>query len=778
MKKIFYRFLSAALCVMMVAAFAVTPVTAVEPDEERCDHVWVEKSSAEAYNCQLGTCWAFYKECTKCGAQQQIAFREYDGLNLNQHQWVEKSYLSECPAHPTVEKRCTQCKFIIIETGTHNWVPDGELVLGKLCTDAATQAYKCADCGATKTERTGIRDSHTFVDVETTATCTEPGLRLKRCTKCGFETAQTIYQYPTGHKWVNGEDGDHTVGRVCSVCGTFSAGTEHIWSSWQSDSGDHWVECTQCGTKDKLGAHTYVDGKCTVCGKTKAVCPHNWEVTGSYGVLNHNEKCTLCGETRLVTCAASRTQPRTYCTDPTYCVCGNKVKDGMPRHNFGTWICHDDSHEHRCLNSGCQYGAAESHSFVTLAGTMKCSVCNYVDKAHSVPHEHTFGAWTVGGSSCVSRCTDPTCAAIKTTAHVLGQADCAGNAVWKNCGATVKAAASRTHTGDTELRGVVAAEIGKEGYTGDTYCLTCGQITVKGQTIPALTPAHEHQYVSAHDSASHWTECSCGDRHDVAEHTYQNGACTVCGQKEPVSVAEHVHSFSAAFTTDSSSHWHVCTGCGEVAEKEEHLFVDDRCVSCGMTYEKYEVKEASEAAREDFLGSNSVTRVFNDLANVKETDYFALPIQRLYNAGIMKGTSASTFSGTGSITRLQVEIILARISGHGDTSADWTENKASYMDWAAKAEITVPGSEEAPASRQETVYMLWIMAGKPYSEKDMSAFPDYESVKDGYKAAVRWAVEEGVLNGSDGKILPDSPIRRMDAAAMVIRYIDARSIVI
>lgn len=779
MKKIFYRFLCAALCVMMAVVFAAPPVTAAAPGGEPCDHDWVEKSSRDHYNCQLGTCWVFYKECSKCGAQQQIAFREYDGFNLGQHNYVTTTRTSDCPYNPTIEERCSICNDTKITQGGHKWVQDGEPVPGKYCTDAATQAYKCADCGATKTERTGIRNAHVFEDVETTATCTEPGLHLKRCTKCGFETAQTIYQYPTGHKWVNGEDGDHTVGRVCSVCGTFSAGTEHTWSSWKSDSGDHWVECTQCGTKAQLGAHSYVNGKCTVCGKTKAICPHNWEVTGSFGVLNHNERCTLCGETRLVSCASSRTQPRTYCTDPTYCVCGNKVKDGQKNHNFGTWICHDSTHEHRCLNSGCQYGAVESHSFVTVAGTVKCSVCSFVDKERSVPHEHTFGTWTVGANNCVSRCTDPTCAAIKTTAHVLGAADCAGNAVCKNCGAIVKTTASRSHTGSTEIRGVVAAEVGKAGYTGDTYCLTCGKIISKGQTIPALTPAHEHEYVMKHDSTAHWTECSCGDRHDVAEHTYQNGACTVCGQKEPVSMAEHVHSFSATFATDSVSHWHVCTGCGEVTEKEEHLFVDDRCVSCGMTYEKYEVKEAREEAAADLVGgSNSVLRVFGDLSTASPNAYYALPIQRLYNAGVMKGVDKSTFGGTGSINRLQVEIILARISGQNDVYNSWSENKAAYMEWAAKHNITVPGNEEAAASRQETVYMIWVISGKPHSENNMSAFPDFDEVNDDYQMAVRWAVEKGILTGSDGKILPNDSIRRMDAATLFARYVDAENVVI
>lgn len=45
--------------------------------------------------------------------------------------------------------------------------------------------------------------------------------------------------------------------------------------------------------------------------------------------------------------------------------------------------------------------------------------------------------------------------------------------------------------GETEIRNAVPAEIGKEGYTGDTYCKDCGEKLADGEVIPALEKPKE-----------------------------------------------------------------------------------------------------------------------------------------------------------------------------------------------------------------------------------------------------------------------------------------------
>ena len=58
----------------------------------------------------------------------------------------------------------------------------------------------------------------------------------------------------------------------------------------------------------------------------------------------------------------------------------------------------------------------------------------------------------------------------------------------------------------------------------DTTCNTCGY----------ERPPHEHSYstVWRSNSSSHWYECACGDKKDVASHTYASGVCSTCGRHE------------------------------------------------------------------------------------------------------------------------------------------------------------------------------------------------------------------------------------------------------
>lgn len=69
--------------------------------------------------------------------------------------------------------------------------------------------------------------------------------------------------------------------------------------------------------------------------------------------------------------------------------------------------------------------------------------------------------------------------------------------------------------GKTELRDVLDATCGTEGHTGDTYCVYCDKLTKAGDTIPATG---EHNWNITQNGA-------------VEEHT-----CTVCGYKKTVEI--------------------------------------------------------------------------------------------------------------------------------------------------------------------------------------------------------------------------------------------------
>ena len=72
-------------------------------------------------------------------------------------------------------------------------------------------------------------------------------------------------------------------------------------------------------------------------------------------------------------------------------------------------------------------------------------------------------------------------------------------------------------------------------------------------TPQPTTEAHNHVYTTKSDATNHWQECACGDKKDVAAHTFDNGTittaptrkadgvktfkCTVCGYEKTEKVA-------------------------------------------------------------------------------------------------------------------------------------------------------------------------------------------------------------------------------------------------
>lgn len=781
-RKRFTSLLCAALCFAMLAAVTVVPVSAAGGSSCQGKHSWDSGKWIESIDCNAGTAMIFVVTCQKCHAEIHIAFRPVEGKEeefkthkeTDNHHYTEYTYPSDCPEHAVVEKVCTVCHNTVITSGGHEWVK-GEVVQKYDCANG-TRTDTCKYCKTTRTITVYATAQHTWGPVLTAnATCDKSGRTYQVCTSCGAEL--TLNTIPAlGHRWVDNEDGSGQHCQRCDAPRTDAPSENHLWSGWRSNATEHWLICLDCGVKDGQAPHMDSDGdyKCDVCGyalpKPEPACNHKWEITKPekakpLGAMNHYEKCSECGVIRQVSCAsAGKTVPRIYCTDPTYCECGNIVADGQKNHNFGTWICHDDTHEHRCLNRDCKYGSVEHHNVVVVDGVAKCSVCNYTIKTQSAPHVHSFGAWTVGPDGCVAHCTDPSCGTAKTQPHTPGAADCAGNAVCVNCGAAVKTTPSSTHTGPTEIRNAKAAEVGVAGYTGDTWCLTCNTIIAQGSPIEALNPEHVHNYTVRHDSASHWQECECGDKLNVADHTYVNGVCSVCGEKEPVK--EHVHTYASTFKSDSDSHWHECTSCGAVVERENHLFIDGKCVSCGMTYGNYEAMVEVEDQQ------NSVVNVFSD---VKAEGFYTLSVQRMYNAGLMEGKGSDFFDVNGTANRKEFMSVLARLNKVPGSDAPATWDTASVA-WCVENGYASKGNVNDLITREELVVILWKMADKPAVSGDLSQFTDSASIAPEAVQAMNWAVASGILYGRGDTIQPRASANRGEIASFIARFIDLMGI--
>ena len=193
------------------------------------------------------------------------------------------------------------------------------------CTSPGTITYKCTKCGKEKDEsqpalghsysggvctRCGEKDpnyqehTHTYTSTREEPTCSEPGRTYNVCSSCGAkEEGSEKTLEPTGkHNYIDVVDSQPTCEtpgkkhRECSQCHQTEPGSENteIPASGHSytvfvidkqatcvDPGQQHKKCSKCGKEDKTlteeipatGNHSYVNGQCSVCGKSENPTP-------------------------------------------------------------------------------------------------------------------------------------------------------------------------------------------------------------------------------------------------------------------------------------------------------------------------------------------------------------------------------------------------------------------------------------------------------------------------------------------------------------------------
>ena len=262
------------------------------------------------------------------------------------------------------------------------------------------------------------------------------------------------------------------------------------------------------------------------------------------------------------------------------------------------------------------------------------------------------------------------------------------------------------------------------GYTGDTYCKWCNTAMEKGKEIPMK----EHTVVDVAAVAATCTEagatagtkCSvCGtvlsgcEKIDALGHKYENGVCTVCGEKDPNYKPEVKNPFTDV--------------------KEGDAFYED-------------ILWAADKNIVDGIKADDGTMTFQ--ANGKLTR--AQVVQMLWNAnGKPEAKAAADFS---------------------DVAADAWYAKA--VAWAVEAGV-INGmgdgtfAPNAECTRAQFVKMLWVINGSP--KADAADFSDV-AADAWYAQAVAWAAaQEVTLGDGEGHFLPGDSCTRGQAVAFLHR---------
>ena len=158
-------------------------------------------------------------------------------------------------------------------------------------------------------------------------------------------------------------------------------------------------------------------------------------------------------------------------------------------------------------------------------------------------------------------------------------------------------------------------------------------------------------------------------------------------------------------------------------------------------------------------------KTFSDVA---KSDWFADAVAYVTDKGLMNGTGSDTFSPNASTTRGMLMTILARYAGEDTTGgATWYEKG---MDWAKAKGVSDGTNPNANITREQLVTMLYRYAGTPAANGSLSDFSDTASVSSYAVNAMQWAVENGIVNGSNGKLNPQNNATRAEVAAILMRF--------
>ncbi len=172
----------------------------------------------------------------------------------------------------------------------------------------------------------------------------------------------------------------------------------------------------------------------------------------------------------------------------------------------------------------------------------------------------------------------------------------------------------------------------------------------------------------------------------------------------------------------------------------------------------------------------------NPFADVSESAWYYDSVMQLAQSGVVKGTTAATFSPDASCTRAQVVTMLWRAAGCPEPTiktTNFTDVKAgSFYEkavlWAVEKGITegttkTTFSPDATCTRAQIVTFLWRANGSE-EVRSWCNFTDVGQFNCYYAMSVSWAVEKGITKGTtDSTFSPNASCTRAQLAVFIAR---------
>lgn len=173
--------------------------------------------------------------------------------------------------------------------------------------------------------------------------------------------------------------------------------------------------------------------------------------------------------------------------------------------------------------------------------------------------------------------------------------------------------------------------------------------------------------------------------------------------------------------------------------------------------------------------------------DVYENTWYYAHVVFVYQNGILNGTSATTFAPNSTMSRAMVAQAIYNDAGAPEASGGTVFSDVKHGSWyedavlwaSARGILSGTGNGKfqpnKTITREEFVQILYGYAGKPTVSTDaLARFVDAGSVSGWAKSAMCWAVQTGVMQGSQtasGMALnPKATATRAQAAALLHQY--------
>ena len=253
--------------------------------------------------------------------------------------------------------------------------------------------------------------------------------------------------------------------------------------------------------------------------------------------------------------------------------------------------------------------------------------------------------------------------------------------------------------------------------------------------------------------------------------------CTVCKETKTEAIAALGHKWddgkvtTEPTCTEAGVKTYTCTVCKETKTEAVaalgHVDADkdNRCDRCG-----------------EKLGEDPKP-TYSDFTDLDPNGWYHDGVNYMIENGMMNGVGNGMFEPNGSVTRAMLVTILYRQAGSpkvtGDNPFEDVAAGKYYTDavvWAFQNGIvngTTPTTfePEEPVTREQIATILYRREGAPEVEQDLSAFVDTDQVSSYARAAMQWAVAEGVIKGDGNRLNAKGDATRAEISTMLMRYL-------